>query len=950
MHRALFSATGACTATEAGNLSDEQKAARVSATRLYGRDDEMRELSQVVQGEHPSGVALLITGEPGIGKTVMLDAACRIADETRIRVVRATALEYEADLAFGGLSQIVAPTVEHVPELAAIHQTALSVISGLETGPLPGQLIAGAATLALLTAASRSSPLLVAIDDAHWLDRPSAMAIAYAARRLPGKDVRLLVSARPDSAGVFERGGFPSFRLAPLRDEVADEFLTNRFPALSPSARARILDVARGNPLGLLDLPIALEESSPRRLPDVLPLTERLKNLYARRLGELPMQTRDALLRLVLAGADGTRMRVAQQPLPRAESDVLHQAELAGIVRTDALSGRVEFRHPLMRAAMFEVSTGSERRRAHADLAIQFAHDAQRRAWHLGESASTPSEETAALLERVSDDLVRNGNASHALSALLRAAELTPTDDHRARRVARAAYLGSLVTGDLRDSAQLLLGAGGDTNSAPSLETVTAAAHTILNSEGDASSAHRLLIATLDTREGHLPADDAPTTEALETLMFVSFYAGNAHFWLDVRRQLARVRPEPPDTLDLFDRVFADPAHAGADALTRLDDTIGQLVFSADPVRITRIASAGAYVDRIHGARDALGRVINDAQGGGATARAIEALFLLANDEYFAGDWDALEAHTDEGIALCGQLGYALTEAPGRYVRALVWAARGQTTRAERTAEDLLLWAAPRGLQSLAGYASHILCARALALGDFEDAYRHATAISPAGVITPFRPTVLWTFYDLVHSAIHSGHHAEAAAHVDALLSTDVGALSPRLAMLLEASLALTSATDWTSHFDAALATAGAERFVVDRARIHLAFGERLRRELSPVDARPHLATALATFERLGAEPWSRRAEHELRAAGGAGTWSSGQSRLTAQETRIAELAATGLTNKDIAAQLFLSPRTVSTHLSRVFGKLGVGTRARLRDALDGSEELRDRSTSSDGF
>lgn len=904
----------------------------MNASRLHGRATETEILARFVRGESSGGTVLLLSGEPGIGKTALVDVAAEAAEDAEIRVLRSTALEYEAALVFGGLSQVAAPMLEHLSELAPVHRAALSVICGFETGPVPGQLIAGSAILGLTTAASRVAPLLLIIDDAQWLDRPSAMALAYAGRRLPGKDVRLLVAARPNPGGVFERGDFPVRTVEPLADDVADALLAERFPILGRGARDRILEVAQGNPLGLLDLPIALEDAR-GAIPEVLPLTDRIKNLYADRIRDLPGATRNGLLLMVLAGADGDSPRGVNSHLSVISGGELQPAERAGIIRTNGNSGRLEFRHPLMRAAVFELSTGGERRRAHATLADAFTGDLQRRAWHLGESMTDPSDEIASLLEGLSDDLLRVGNAARAISTMLRAAELTPGGVDRDRRIARAAYLASSVTGDLDSSARLLLTAHTELTGPRPLEVVTAAAHRILNGEGDASSAHRLLIAALDAREGPIEATDDPALEALQTLIFVNFYAGKPAFWADTRRQLRRVRPALPITLTLLDQVFADSARADPAALAMLDSTMEELVFSSDPVHIVRVAAAAANVDRIHRARHALTRVVEDGQRSGAAARAIEALFLLANDDYFTGEWDALEEHTADGIRLCEQLGYILTETPGRYLRALVWAARGLTTRAERAAEELLLWAAPRGLHSLAVYASHVLCARSLAVGDYEDAYRHAISVSAAGAFEPFRATALWVFFDLVDTAVHTGRLAEAAAHVDAAEHLHLGRLSPRLEMLVVATRALVVDDNWVEDFESALITPGAERFAFDRARIHLAYGERLRRERASSDARIQLAAAGHIFDRLDARPWLERTHRELRAAGGSSRARSAP--LTPQEATIAELAAGGLTNKDIAAQLYLSPRTVSTHLSRVFAKLGIGTRGALRDALD---------------
>ena len=681
-------------------------------------------------------------------------------------------------------------------------------------------------------------------------------------------------------------------------------------------------------------------------MPEVLPLTDRLRSLYAQRLRDLPKGTRDMLLFIVLAGAENSMTLANCIPTPLARVN-LPPAERAGVVRLDPRSGHLEFRHPLIRAAVVELSTSDERRRAHALLAEAFAADPQRRAWHLGQSADTPHEGVAMRLEVVSAQLLDAGNSTRATAALVRAAELTPAPADRARRIARAAYLGSLVTGDLHASARLLAEARPASSDPPSLAAVTAAAHHILNGEGDASSAQRLLITALDAHEGALDPADVTAMEALQTLIFVGFFTGRPEFWADTRRQLARVVPPIPDTLALFNGVFADPARADPAAVDRLDHAIDGLRFASDPVRITRIAAAGAHLDRVRFAREPLARVVADGRRGGAVAKQIEALFLLANDDWFAGEWDDLEAATGEGIGLCDELGYMLTAAAGRYLRALVDTARGRPAAADHAAEHLLLWAAPRRLHTIAAYASHIRCMEALANEQFDVAYRHAASISPAGTLPPFQPQAVWLVFDLVEAATRAGHCGQASDHLRVAEKSGLAAHSPRLTMLITAAEALTDPENWRERFGLALATPEGTRWIFDRARVHLVYGEQLRRARAFGEARTELTSAVTGFRRLRATPWLQRATRELRAAGGV---DPEPAVLTPQEAVVADLAATGLTNKQIAARLFLSPRTVSTHLSHAYTKLGITTRAALRDAIDRDRgDLRHRPTSFDG-
>ena len=897
---------------------------------LVGRESELELVAAFVRGDPQfTSPVLVFSGEPGVGKTALLDEAAAIAEQAGRTVLRATALEYEADLAYGALNLILYPLLEALPTLDEVHRRAIAVICGLEPGPPPTQLIAGAATLALVTHAARTMPLLVMIDDVPWLDLASAMAFAFVARRLRDAAVRLIVAARSELENVFVRSGFDAHIVKPLSEESADSLLVDHFPALSANVRMRIREEALGNPLALLDLPAAFE-GDPRQLTDHFPLTERLAALYAGRIRDLPQGTREVLLFVVLAGAENSMTIENCMPTPQGRVDLL-PAERAGILRLNAHSGRMEFRHPLIRSAVFELSTREERRRAHAILAQAFADDPLRRAWHLGQSASAPDEEVARLLEVVSNDLLHAGNSTRATAAMLRAAELTPLREDRARRIARAAYCGSLVTGELHGSFRLLLETQPDPTEAPSLDAVIATAYHLLNGEGDAPSAQRLLITALDGTTGSLDAADDVAMEALHTLVYAGFYAGSAEFWVDARRQFARVVPELPETLALLDGAFVDPARADASIVRRLDSSFDSLQFTSDPLRITRVATAGTYLDRMHLARDPLWRVIEDGRRGGAVTNEIEALFLIALDGYFSGDWDEVERASSEGLRLCDELGYALTAAPGRFLRALVHAARGQADAADHAAEQLLIWAAPRRLYTLAAYASHIRCMLQLSAGRFESAYRHAASVSPPGTLQPFLPHAVWLVFDLVEAATRSDLASEAAAHVRAAEEAGLSALSSRLELLVGAAGALTDPEDWRERFEKALAATGSERWVFDRARVRLVYGEQLRRVQAPAEARIQLAAAIDGFRQLRARPWADRGLRELRAAGGTDPSTDG---LTPQEEAVADLAASGLTNKEIAARLFLSPRTVSTHLSRVFPKLGITSRGALRDAL----------------
>ncbi|MFI7666802.1 LuxR C-terminal-related transcriptional regulator [Nocardia sp. NPDC049526] len=901
---------------------------------LVGREVERDLITAFVQGQDEP--VLVIRGEPGMGKTAVLDMAADIAAAHEVRVLRAAALEYEAELKFGALNQLLHPLLDGIDELGTAHQQALNVIMGLAPGAMPSQLIAGAATLALLRAAvGRAAALLMIVDDVQWLDLSSAMALSYAARRWSAIDIRMIVAVRAESDDAFTRSGFRVHDLAPLDDTDADALLRAAYPALTANVRRRLRTDAHGNPLALLELPVAFENgSSPTALPAMLPLTDRLRKLFADRFAGLPEGTRRMLLFVVLAGAENSTKLEDCAPTPEGLAD-LPPAERAGIVRVNPRTGRLELRHPLLRSAVIEQSTSAERRQVHRVLAEAFAGEPQRRAWHLGQAAVGPDDEIAAALEGLSQQMIRHGDSRRATAAMLRAAELSTSDADRARRTARAAYLGTLITGDLADTARLLWEVNrAEVRESPSLEAAVAAAYQLLNDEGDAGTAGRLLLATIRVHDREIGSGADAMIEALHTLLYVGFYSGRPELWNEIGSVLERAEPQPADTLALLHDIFVNPVGAPPEALRRLDDALDGLRFSSDPLRIVRVATAAAYVDRIGTARDSLWRVIADGRRGGAIAKAIEALFLIAQVDFFEGDWDELIEVTDEGLQLCAELGYTLLAGPGNFLRALVDVARGHTDTADVAAERLLLWAAPRHLVTYAAYSSHIRCLSALGRSNFDEAYRHAASVNAPGGFPRYTPHAVWLVLDLTEAAVRSGRVAEARAHAEAAVAAGVPQLSSRLRLLTNAALALTDPHDWRALFDDALATPDGDRWVFDRARIELLYGERLRREREPAAARAHLTTAARAFERLRATPWLERTQSELRAAGEPAASATRGSVLTAQEQAVAELAASGLTNKEIAERLFLSARTVSTHLHRVFPKLGISTRSALRDAM----------------
>jgi DNA-binding CsgD family transcriptional regulator len=906
---------------------------------LIGRGGELAIVRALIERARSDGEALLILGEPGAGKTMLLDAAAEIASSAGVCVLRASGVEFEAGISFSGLNQTLIPLLAELAHLTASHRDALNVALGFGDGPVPDRLVVSNATLALLRRAAAAQPILVVIDDLPWFDRASAEVLGFVARRLAGTRVGVLGALRSGEESFFDRAGLPELELQPLDEDAARQLVLAHFPTLGRGICQRILCEAQGNPLALLELPAAwtgVRPSPVQALPRTLPLSRRLQALFAARIAALPSRTRQVLLLMALDGTDDPRVL---QVADGATLDDLDAAEHARLAYLDPDTHRLAFRHPLIRSAVVELSTADERRRANRALAQLWADQPDRRVWHLAEATIEPDEDVASLLEQSAQRIVARGDVVASVAALTRAAELSPLSVDRTRRLATAAYIGLAVAGDLGSASRLLDEVRrADPELTGSLQAAGATAAVLVNADGDVDAAHRLLVDAIESRAERDTAGDTELRDALHILFLVCYFGGREELWEPFYCAIPRLEPDIPPVLYLSSRTVADSVRTPAVVLQKLAEEIDGLAGELDPTRIVRVAVASAFVDRVPDCRAALRRVVRAGREDGAVTSGIYASMLLGIDDFWTGQWDDAQRLIDEANELCDVHGYRVLSMAARAIHALLAAGRGDEDATRSLTDEMLQWATPRRVRAVQCFAWQAQSLAALGRGDFEEAYQQASKISPAGTIASHLHGVQDVLMDIVEAAVHTGRHDEAAAHVSAIEESNVAALSSRLALVAHGSAAIAAATNSSAIelFEQALATPGADRWSFDLARVQLAYGERLRRMRTVTEARVQLTAAIETFERMGARPWASRARAELRA--------TGQSKprvdcsttvpLTAQEREIASLAASGLTNKQIAERLFLSPRTVGGHLHRAFPKLGVTTRAALRDAL----------------
>jgi DNA-binding CsgD family transcriptional regulator len=911
----------------------------VTQRSLFGREDDLAVLrsllDEALDNATESGRALVLTGQAGVGKTALLDEACSYAHARGARVSRIAGAEFDVEVSFSALGQLLRPFVSGIVELRKAEAAALTAALDLGDAPAANPLAICHAALALLLDTAKKQPLLLVVDDLPWVDRASAQVLTFIARRLIGVRIGVLAAARVAADGLREPSGLPHHDIKPLSDTAAAALLAHHFPAISPRTGRRLLSDARGNPLALLELPATLstwEQATVGALPDVLPLSQRLHDAFVVRVNGLPAETRRALL---VAALDGTgELRTLRAVAPSPES--FAPAERSGLVRIDDTSATLTFSHPLIRAAVVAGADQTERRTVHRLLADAHATDPGRHAWHLAEAATGPDEQVAALLQAAAHVTMQRGDPGHAIKELLRSADLSPTSAARSTRMAEAAYLGTVVAGELHNAPRLL-DIAEPTAGEPSLTIALATANHLLN-RGDIVSAHEVLVNAIRALPDPGNASDKTLIEVLYNLLLVCVFGGGRPEQREpLRAAFDRLAPRPPELLAILDVTFGDPVRSSPAVLARLDAVIDRLSQEMWPARIIRIGTAAAYVDRLPACREALTRVVGYGRAGGPVTSAIEALFLLANDAFFSGQWTELESFTDEGLALCEQHGYQLLTWPGRFLRALLAAARGEEEAAPLAVSDMSEWAHARQAGLIGHYAAHVGALHALGRCDFEAAYGFAASITPPGTIAAHVPHALWTILDTVEAALRTGRRAEAAAHASAARAAGMAAISPRLAFVTAVAEALTAPDGRDCElFAEALATPGLDRWSFDLARAQLSYGERLRRYKMTALARTTLTSAVETFQRLGARPWADRARSELRAAGQTldNLRRSAAVVLTPQQHQIAHLAAEGQTNKQIGERLLLSPRTVSSHLYELFPKLGIASRAALRDAL----------------
>ncbi|HEX8086802.1 MAG TPA: LuxR family transcriptional regulator [Solirubrobacteraceae bacterium] len=945
---------------------------------LIGRRAECERIEALIAAATEGGSgALLLHGEAGIGKTALLQHARDRAEERGMRVLTARGIETESDLAYTGLSDLLnplltPPQIASAAEAAAHEASAGTEVSGraseamdvlrarlpsaqatalgqaLALGPegTPARFAVPAAVLGLLSVAAEDAPVLCLVDDVQWIDAPSVEAMVFAARRLGDDGVAILFTERDREGRKVDPSGFDALKIEPLAPAAAGDLLRSvHGERLAGTVAAELVGGAGGNPLALVELSKALDRdqlAGRDPLPPVMPEGLSIERAFERELAELPEETRRALA--VTAAADaGEDAAILGRALALAGVPpwVLDAAESADVIQVHGT--RVDFRHPLLRAAAYHAATPAERRAAHRALADAHAEGAPQRAWHLAAAADGADENAAAVLDQAAADARTRGGFASAARAATRAAALSGDAAERARRLLDAAR-DFVAAGDPEQAgarAEAAYVEATDPLMRADLEWLMGHVWT---RTGRPEDGERLLT---EGAERVRAADPMRAAVMLLEATVSRLAVGGVDAAIAAARRAREAGDGQPATQALAD-ILIGQALVGGGRVEEgggLIDATCDFLASLDPVWtpsdvLALGANALLWIDRHRDAGRVLDRVIDAGRQNGALARLAYPLGVRCALDFRRGRWADAVAHGEEAVRAGRDTGQAATTIILLALLAEVEAHRGQTEHARGLGREALAAAERTRSFGFLVFVHHALGAAALAAGDTEEAIRELETAArwAEGFGTVGAGWVGWEPL-LVEAYVAAERVGDARKRLAALERHNPGEQAPSVRAQIERCRGLVTGED--EHFTRALEHLDEADAPFERGRTHLALGERLRRRREPVESRRHLRAALDVFERLGAAPWAVRAREELRAGGVASQREEMAvvDVLTPHELQVALVVARGATNKEAAAQLFLSPKTVEHHLGSIYRKLDVRSRTDLARLLSARRE-----------
>lgn len=876
----------------------------------------------------------MLLGDPGTGKSALL--ADTIAAAEDMTVLRTQGIESEAPLAFAALQRLLRPLMPLAGELPAPQARALRVALGEEVGDVAtgsDRFLAFLGTLSLLAEASETRPVLAVVDDAHWLDEASAAALQFVARRLQLERVALLFAAREHDVRTFESADLPTLRLDGLDPAAGTELLRDLTGAtITAEVAAQLLASTGGNPLALVEVPRALSSgqlSGHEQLPGRLPVTGTIERVFLDRARRLSPAAQRLLL--VASADDSTRLDTvtAAAAALGAGPDALAEAETSGLVQVEGTA--LGLRHPLVRSALYASATSLERRAVHAALADAMTgpDEADRRAWHRAASVDTPDPAVVAELDAAAARAEQRGGHEAAAAAWERAAELSEDAPGRARRwyaAGSAAWLGGQPA-----RARQLADRAHDLAEEPLLRADVQHLRAMIEwNTASVPVGQRMLLEAARDVAAHDP--DKARAMAMIAAALAAF-AGDPGGDVEPATYAALPDGDVPPAQRCFSEltlglrsVVARDWGSAASLLRKAFVTGEQLGDNRD--LLTNLGLAALHVGDTRAAEDYHQRVLTQARGAGAVVVVLHTLTLLALSELPNGRWATAAAHQHEALTLGEGTGHPVLAAMPLANLVLLSALRGddaydtQLQELESALEDRSVGILDVVLRDVTRWAKGVHAAP-----------RWSTAFHHLAQVT--HPILQRSAgLDRVEAAVHADQADTARLWIDDLQAFADATGQAWAGALAAHGRAVLAGTDdeAATHFEQALALHADSARPFEKARTQLAYGEHLRRARRRVAAREHLRAALETFEDLKATPWADRAAQELRASGETARKREvgAEVDLTPTELQVAQLVRGGLSNREVAAQLFVSPRTVDFHLRNVFAKTGVTSRLEL--------------------
>jgi DNA-binding CsgD family transcriptional regulator len=902
---------------------------------LVGRGAERARIAGLLEEARGgrSGV-LVLRGEPGVGKSALLADALEHAEG--MTVLSGRGIESEAHLPYAGLDQLVRPILDGIDRLPAPQARALRGALGLEAGARDEWFLVSLSVLSLLAEAAEQKPLLCVVDDAHWLDDASAESLVFAARRLEAEGIAMLFAAREGEIRAFEAPGLEELRVTGLDLESAAALLET-VSAAPPSAEARerLIEGTDGNPLALIELSSSLSErqlTGLEPLEEPLPVGARIERAFLSRAQRLPEETQTLLLLAAVEDAGSAASVLAAAEHLGLDRRALDHAEQAGLVQVRG--PRLEFRHPLIRSAIYQAAPLSRRLAAHRALAAVLTAeiDADRRVWHRAAATVEPDAAVAGELEQAARRAEQRSGFVAASLAFERAATLSTSEDDQLRLL-NGAVGAAWFAGRLERALVLLARARPLARHTSARAEIDCWRGLIeLNVGAPAEAGELLLAAAAD-----LEASDARRALYIYGLACIAAgYSGRGDTVVAIARRAAELRPDGGVARFLSRFVEGMAAYFETD-FARAGESLRAALRSADEADeaasstyrgvLLLAGGAGLFLGDDAAAERLNRRLGFRAREAGHLPLLTQAVPRLALAEIAGGHLPAANASLTEAMRLAKQGGQHQVVSHMLAVLALIAALRGDEAECRSKAEEALELASARRLVHVSLTARWALLALELGLGRAEDALGHARQVSEL-------PLRLWAGPDRVEAAVRVGDQELAAAWLEELEAWATGAAQPwALSSVLRCRALIAGDTEEADRlFAEALAIEGHASRPLEHARTELARGELLRRTRRRREARQHLREALAGFEAVGADAWAERARVELRASGQTARRRKPSTRddLTAQELQIARLVAHGLSNREVAAHLFLSPRTIDFHLRNVFRKLGISSRMQL--------------------